>query len=326
MQTNIFNCGVDVGNSDIKTSNTSTPSGLSVFSKVPFGAEEWLEYNGVIYVPSDSRFPYVKDKTVNDNCFILTLFGIAKEFINTLEKRKVSELHMQDYISSMNIVNLGVGLPPAHCSTLSEKLIKYYRSGFGEGITFHYKKLKFTIKLGLCFVYPQDFAAIATYKHREDSIPKSFPKYVAIDIGAYTVDVVPISKGKPDVANCDSRELGIFRMYEEIMRRVEKETGTVLTPIDIESVLKKENNLLSNTDVELIMSITQEWVDKIINTIKQSGIEFATTPVVFLGGGSLLLKRFIKKNPLLVKIEFMSNANSNAEGFRKLIVAQANRS
>lgn len=58
-----FEVGVDIGNYDIKTPHTVTPSGYSVKECVPFGVDEYIKLGDKYYIPSEERFPYVKDKT-----------------------------------------------------------------------------------------------------------------------------------------------------------------------------------------------------------------------------------------------------------------------
>ena len=319
------NIGVDVGNHDTKTSNTSTPSGFNEFSKIPFGTDEYIKFKDIYYVPNITRFPYVKDKTINENCFILTLFGIAKEIVASLNKsQKLSREEIQNQIDKIRYVNIGVGLPPTHCATLSGKMKNYYHSRFDDGITFEYNGYVFQLKLNICEVFPQDFSAVITYNPKnEDSILKKFKRYYAIDIGGYTVDVVPIVNGNPDVSKCASKELGVLKMYDSIIPRVEMETGTTLSAADIEAVLKKENTILDEKEIELIHECAEDWLENIINQLKQSGLEFATTPVVFMGGGAQLFKKYIRNNKLIKKYEFIPGARSNADGFKKLITLKS---
>lgn len=323
MTKNVINIGIDVGNSDTKSSRTSTPSGFTSFSKLPFGADESLFLNGLYYIPSKERFAYVKDKTKNDNCFILSLFAIAKEIIAQKKEKCHSDQELQSAIDAIKIVNLGVGLPPSHCAILSDALEKYYVNHFAGGVDFTYNGYKFRLSLGVCKVFPQDVAAIATYrvkdKDKERTIIGTYKKYCAIDIGGYTVDIVPVD-GQPNPATSSSKELGVIRMYENIITKVEKEYGTVLSSTDIESVLKKEPTILTD-EKDMIFKMSCDWLNNIINIVKQAGVEFSTTPVIFVGGGSLLFKSFIKANKILKKYDFIPGANANAEGFRKLIAA-----
>lgn len=136
--------GLDIGNYDVKTVNTSTPSGFNVFTTKPYGVSEYLLYNGKYYTPSMDRFAYRKDKTKNENAFIMSLFGISKELIVRAQKKYDRELKraeetssylpsvdsIQDVLNEAYSLNLGVGVPPTHYATLAQKTIDYYKEHF----------------------------------------------------------------------------------------------------------------------------------------------------------------------------------------------------
>lgn len=318
--------GVDVGNSDTKTQNTTTNSGFCDYAQPPYGASEILFYNGRYYVPTFEKFPYVKDKTENDHCFILTLFGIAKEILYTINKSGIKEADaVQEKVSKYTHVDLGIGLPPSHLGTLADKTIKYYQEMFElcNGVSFSYQGYQFHIELRTIRLYPQDFAAAATYvPKRDDFLTKKFSTYYAIDIGGYTVDVVPIVKKMPDVKNCKSLELGVLKMFDEIIGSVDREYGITLTPDIIEDVLQGENTILESDVEKSINDLAADWVVLILNTLRQKGLEFNTYPVLFLGGGSCLFRKRILACGMIRSCDFIQNPRANAAGYKKLLEIQ----
>lgn len=336
-----INIGVDVGNYDTKTSNTTTPSGFTAYSEKPFLTDDVIIFNGIYYTPNlTERFSYVKDKTVDQNCFILTLFAIAKEILVIVKERKCLN-GIQAELSEIGTINLGVGLPPTHLQKLSKPLQNYYKEKFGNGITFFYKEYQFRLKLDKCIVYPQDFAAIlAQYQRNKkkeslnvcdstSSIINYFKGYYAVDIGGYTVDVIPIHKKRkerdvaeniyPDVSKCASRELGVLRMYDQMIPKIEMETGIAIEPDNIEAILKKEPTILSENVINMVNTLAESWFNGIINQLRQAGLEFNQTPVVFIGGGALLFKKYIKKCPMLIKYEIIPGSRANADAYKYLM-------
>ena len=190
--------GLDIGNYDVKTVNTSTPSGFNVFTTKPYGVSEYLLYNGKYYTPSMDRFAYRKDKTKNENAFIMSLFGISKELIVRAQKKYDRELKraeetssylpsvdsIQDVLNEAYSLNLGVGVPPTHYATLAQKTIDYYKEHFSEPVVCEFNGYRIEINLNYCQCYPQDIAAVCGYapKKRENSVI-NFDSYYAIDIG-----------------------------------------------------------------------------------------------------------------------------------------------
>lgn len=347
----ILNIGLDIGNSDVKTSLTSTPSGYGEYNKIPYGASEALIYEGVNYVPDIERFPYVRDKTVDEKCFVLSLFGIAKEIVTLVSKKCNSAEEVQAKIDSVTHINLGVGLPPAHISNLRESLENYYRTNFGNGISFSYmteetRKKKSNeiltyagtyhfnnLKLNVLGVYPQDLAAAliapSLQKKKDDenyfTNRYSVSGYYAIDIGGFTVDVVPIINKRPRVAECVSLEYGVLRLCGEIEKIVNREFDINLSDTQIQNVLIGEQTALSTEVIEAIESVAADWVTKIINQIRRGGLEFNAMPVIFLGGGSVLLKNQIESNKMIKQCEhtFISTVNANACGFKAFVQSEA---
>lgn len=348
--TGILNIGLDIGNSDVKTSLSTTPSGYSEYKRIPYGANEALIFNGINYVPDIERFPYARDKTVDEKCFILSLFGIAKEIVTLLSKKCDSAEEVQKKINNISHINLGVGLPPAHISNLRESLESYYKENFGEGISFSYmtedvRKKKsndllmyggtysFNLALNFVGVYPQDLAAAliapSLQKKRDDETyftnRYSVSGYYAIDIGGFTVDVVPIINKRPRVSECVSLEYGVLRLCGEIEKIINREYDINLSDAQIQNVLMNEQTALPSQVIETIEDVAADWVTKIINQIRRGGLEFNATPVIFLGGGSVLLKNQIESNKMIKQCEhtFITTVNANACGFKAFVQSEA---
>ena len=74
-----MNIGIDHGYSAIKTRHFSFPAGISLYSSEPYTLQNTLEFEGKFYVCGTGRQPILRDKTENDNYYLLTLAAIAKE-------------------------------------------------------------------------------------------------------------------------------------------------------------------------------------------------------------------------------------------------------
>ena len=319
MKKNVVNIGVDVGNYDTKTPCTSTPSGFVSYRKLPYGVNDYIQYDGNFYIPDTNRFPYVYDKTQDTNCFILSLMAIGKELIEIVKNRNCPE-GIQAELDKIDVINLGVGLPPIHYAQLAEKTLNYYQSHFGEEIQFKCQNYNIKFKLGLLRVYPQDYAAVCTYQPKnEDSIVKKYKSYYALDLGGYTLDIVFIVDGAPNMRQCDSKPLGILSMYEEITRDVQLEYGIRVPHEVIENVLRKEETILESNVIEMINQKADDFFERIINELRQFGLEFESYPVIFVGGGALLFKSRIKECGVFKCYEFIPGTNANAKGYKKLI-------
>lgn len=318
--------GVDVGNFDVKTQNTTSPSGFEIVSAVPYGVTEYLNYNGVYYIPSDERFPYVRNKTENENCFILTLLAISKELVYCATQMVEDKLKrgvtrtLQEEISDVETIHLGVGLPPTHMSTLSEKLINYYRNLFRDGISYEYSGYKFNFNVDKIRCYPQDMAALVTYKPKDkQNSAISYDSYCGIDIGGWTLDVVTIRNKKVVPSLSNSLEFGILSLYKEIEREFDNQFSYRPSKHQIETYLRGGKVLFNEVQKSFIDNYVQAWYDKMINTLTQSGINVMATPIIFIGGGSLLFEKHINKDNRFALKEFIYNPRANAQAYATIL-------
>ena len=72
--------GIDHGYYAIKTAHCSFPAGLTSYGEhEPYTRQGLLEFDGCFFVCGSGRQPIQRDKTINDNYYLLTLAAIAKE-------------------------------------------------------------------------------------------------------------------------------------------------------------------------------------------------------------------------------------------------------
>lgn len=62
---------------------------------------EYLEYNGKFYSLTGERIPYMRDKTLDDRFFILTLFGIGKELERRTQPQKDTIYQVAEFLNSL---------------------------------------------------------------------------------------------------------------------------------------------------------------------------------------------------------------------------------
>ena len=71
--------GIDHGYYAIKTKQVCFPTGLMRYTYEPYTMQNVLQYGGAYYVCGTGRQTLVKDKTANDNYYLLTLAALAQE-------------------------------------------------------------------------------------------------------------------------------------------------------------------------------------------------------------------------------------------------------
>lgn len=329
--------GIDVGNFDTKSKNTNTVSGYTSYNSEQLLADKVLGFNGKYYIESqDNRIPYTEDKTANDQCLILTLFGVAKEILWRIENEKHIKGNFQSEISNVNGINLAVGLPPGHFNKLAIPTKDYYNKKFADGIKFTYAGYKFNIKLNRSVeVYAQGLSAVImdnTLFVNEFELDENgnkifvYPKYYIMDIGGGTVELIPIKNGMPAPDECNSKPMGTRPMFESIITRIQASSGITLEETTVENVLRGRKSFLKDDVKEQIFSNANQYADYVIDKYIQAGCTFDQCPIIFVGGGSLLLKPYLEKNTKICASEFIMDTHANAASYEKFMKIKYNLS
>lgn len=283
-------------------------SGLQESEVRPFGADV-LKYKDKYYQISDRRIPYRRDKTEDDRFFILTLFGIANE----IEAAGA-------YVPSIIRVQLAVGLPPAHYGAQNEAFTRYFAGRGVVSFTYHGKSYSVCIDDVAC--YPQSYAAAAAILPTLTTVPLA----LVVDIGGYTMDYIRIRKGRGDLASCDSLENGVIMLYNKIISKVRAAQDILLSEEEIDAILFGQSVQGLQEVVPVVERCAQEFVSDLLSALRERQLELRTAPVVFAGGGSILLKRHIKKSGKVAYPMFVEDIRANAKGYETLYkIAHSNR-
>jgi len=291
---------VDHGNYACKTPNFSFTSGLMELSgKATIHETDIVEYMGRIWTLSNERIRYMRDKTQDDRFFILTLFAVAKELA-----------HM-GIDSSLEQIDLAVGLPPEHYSTLKEKFKTYFMRG---KVNFVYNDRPISLIIRHVFVFPQAFAAVASRAQDMLDMPRAF----IVDIGGYTTDVLLMREGVPDLQYCRSLEDGVITMYNPIIGQVNAKHDMLIDDGHINAVLQNKRTSLPDDVQNSIREAVKLHSNEIINQLRELRVDLRANPAVFIGGGALLFRKHLEESPLVMQAEFEEDPKANAIGYKLL--------
>lgn len=292
---------IDHGNKQIKlVHGESFVSGLLESEVRPFGPDV-LQYREKYYQLSDQRIPYRRDKTEDDRFFILTLFGIANEI-------KAAGVYAPGLIR----VQLAVGLPPAHYGAQSDLFVRYFT---GRGIVcFSYQDKPYSICIDDVACYPQSYAAAVSILPTLTTVPLA----LIVDVGGYTLDYLRIRKGRGDLSTCDSLENGVIMFYNKIISKVRAMQDILLSEEDIDAILLERPAQGFQTVVPMVKQCAQEYVSDLLSTLRERQLELRTVPVIFAGGGSILLKRYIQGSGKVAHPLFVEDIRANARGYETL--------
>lgn len=294
---------VDHGNKSIKTPHAIFTSGLVMSDGLQGFKTDYIGWNGKYYSLTERRISYLRDKTEDDRFFILTLFAIAKE----LEYRNVSET--LDPID----VTLLVGLPPAHYEQLHSRFEQYFLRR-REAIDFEYNGKYYSVRINKVLSYPQAFAAAVT----QYSTLKAHSVAYIIDIGGFTIDVLKLRYGRPDLEVVESFEKGVITLYNSIASKCNSQYARILEECEIDEVIRNQSTVLTGEVQQLIRSMTADFLAEFYNFLRERGIDVSTSKCVFAGGGSLLLRGMIERGNKVAFPIFIEDIHANAIGYEVL--------
>ena len=289
---------MDHGNRNMKTENFIFTSGL-VESDCRPALGDYLRYQDKFYSLSEQRIPYMRDKTADERFFALTLFGIAME-----AQRQALPLE-----SSSLQVELAVGLPPKHYGALYEKFEEYFRNRGKQQILYRGK----TYDIEICDVaaYPQDYAAAMTvYSQIVD-----YDRVLTVDIGGFTLDYLLLRGGRPDLSVCESLEKGVIRLYNDVISRINSEKDILLEEQDVDRIIQGKRTDYSQDIFEVVESMTKTYVEDIIGTLRERGLDLKTGCVVWIGGGAKLLRDYLENSRRIGRSVFVEDICANAKGY-----------
>jgi len=294
---------VDHGNMSVKTPTILFTSGLIISEDKPGLIGDYLCWNGKYYSLTEKRIAYLRDKTEDERFFVLTLFAIAYEF---QQKNIPESLDPVD-------VTLLVGLPPAHYGQLHARFESYFLRR-REVIDFEFNGLCRSIRINKVVSYTQALAAAVT---KYSDLKNHAVSYI-IDIGGFTVDVLKLRHGQPDLEVVESFEKGVITLYNAIESKCNSLYARLLEDCDIDEVIRNQPTVLPGEVQLLIRAMANEFLSEFYNFLRERKIDVTSSKCVFAGGGSILLRNLIERGGKVAFPIFIDNIHANAEGYLRL--------
>ena len=212
--------GIDHGYYAIKTAHCSFPAGLTSYGEhEPYTRQGLLEFGGCFFVCGSGRQPIQRDKTANDNYYLLTLAAIAKEI-------------RQRGLPPECSVRIAAGLPLTSFGRDKPKFREYLLRS-NQPLNYKFEGVEYSITIEEVAIFPQGYAALMT----EVGLLQDEPSMLLMDLGGWTVDLMRIDNAIPAADTAHSLELGMIRCVDDIREQVRRETGLSLTDAQIENML-----------------------------------------------------------------------------------------
>lgn len=286
--------GIDHGYGYMKTANHEFRTGIKEFKNEPPIMQRVVKYNDRYYSVGGTRQNVRLTKWQDENYWIMTLAAIAEE----LREETRCE------------VILAVGLPLTRFGAEKQDFQRYLKR---EGvIDFQYQKTTYSITIKDVMVFPQGYSAIA------NKIDTLSGMRVICDVGSWTIDVLPLENGIPNMNRITSLDMGVIKAMNNINEELRRELGGEVEETVLQDIMLGKDVKLSFKYMENIKSGLTEYATEVLLKLKELGFNTDTTPFIFTGGGSSLIKRYGSGSYDSDMTSFMEDIHENAKGYEKL--------
>lgn len=296
-----MNIGIDHGYYAIKTRHFSFPAGIAVYSHEPYTLQNTLEYGGKFYVCGTGRQPILRNKTENDNYYLLTLAAIAREIKQRGENTECS-------------VTLAAGLPLAGFGR-EKKFFREYLLRSSQPVCFKFEGVPYKITIEDVKLFPQGYSAIAIHPE----LIQNEPSVLLMDIGGWTVDLMRLDNGVPNASTCRSLELGMIRCIDETKEQVRRDVGLSVTDAQVERVLAGKPCSMDEKARSIIRRQGRLYTERLLSAVMESGFDLKAIPVVMLGGGASVVKGNVSPQDGLCRVFALTDDRVNTEGFERIL-------
>lgn len=285
---------IDHGWSMCKTPNDIYISGVSEITTEPAYFDNVLEFKGRFFKVGSGRSEVQATKVETPDYYYLTLAGIAKE----LKLRKKTEAK----------VILSVGLPASRYGDEKNDFIKYLKQN--DEVYFKFERIKYHVWIKDVFVYPQCYAAVM------DQLHMFGPKVVIVDIGSWTIDIIPVINRLPDEAGTDSIQQGIITCMRNINKECVRQFGEGIDEELIKEYMVTKKSKLPETYIQVMNQEIKSFLTMVVNSLREEKYSLKTTPFVFVGGGAVVMKNFGGYDQ--ENFSYNTDICANAKGFEQL--------
>lgn len=287
--------GIDHGNGNMKTRNCVFSSGIKRSMTEPPISSRVLRYKGRYYMVGGERVELKGRKSDDDDYYLLTMAALAEEM-------KVRGLTKAD-------VHLGVGLPLTRMGAEKGDFLKYLKQN--EAMKFYYEGRNYQVNLNSVSIFPQGYAAVAK------SLSKFHRTTVIVDIGSWTVDILPLVDHVPDLSRCKSLPLGTITAMNDINEMLRQKMDGEIEESLLKEFIIKGKGVLPARYANLIREELTEYTRRIISELRSLKFNLDLLHFVFIGGGATLMKHFLPEIP--DNFSIIENIHINAIGYEDIL-------
>ena len=242
---------LDHGWSSIKGEHTFMETSIVPVDYEPLTKNGLLEYKGRKYIVGQGRLGKQATKTENENYFLLTLAGIAKE------------LQYQGKTAA-SYVELYAGVP----LTLFGAERKEFRDYLWhkERISFTFEGVHYSFFMDKVKIYAQCYAAIANRMGDMDRLR-------CVDLGSWTLDILSVRDRIPMDKDACTYELGLITTIERIKKDALPKLKCEIPEDDIVDVIRGKQSNINADFIPFIEKGLQQYADEVEAKLREIKVD-----------------------------------------------------
>lgn len=251
-----------------------------------------LEYRGRKYIIGQGRLGKQATKTENDNYFLLTIAGIAKE-LNYQKREKTTH------------VELYAGVPLTMFGAERKAFREYL--WHKEQLSFNFEGVHYCFYLDKVKIYAQCYAAIANRMGDMNRLR-------CVDLGSWTMDVLSVKDKIPMDKDAYTYEVGLITAFERIKKDGLPKVHCEIPEEDITDYIKGTS--VNDEFIPIIEKGLQEYADNVEAKLREIKVDLKHENIIYVGGGASVMKKFGRTKGR--NIQYVTDVKANAIGYRYL--------
>lgn len=116
--------------------------------------------------------------------------------------------------------------------------------------------------------------------------------------------------------------MGVITMNNDIIRRVGALHDMRIEDEHISAVLSGKETILPEEVNKTIRDAGSHHATDILNKLRELQVDLRSNPAVFIGGGSILYRKYLENSPMVASAIFIDDPNANAIGYQTMAEAQ----
>ena len=143
-------------------------------------------------------------------------------------------------------------------------------------------------------------------------------KTLVVDIGSWTIDIMPVINKSPDESKCVTVPRGLITCMRSINEQCVRQLNGEVDESEIQNIMRYGRSDIDDEYFAIIKDEIEEFVEKVYNSIREFGYNLKTTPIVFVGGGAVVMKNFSSHDAK--NISYILDVKANARGYEQLAI------